>query len=291
MISQPNRFKKLYSFPGYTALIWVAYSWAHQADLTESYPATNFRHCVPPLAQAKNGSCSISEPARRCWQATCPALCWQSSVQVTVSYRKLSNLSRPVTFPRHCCTTCLPVTWAHPSPSSLDRVARYLLRNWPFSALLFLQTKIEPGGWKFLLGWARNSSEAESITLQFRSKHISPDFPAFVYKMGIHSLHGEQKTCKQRWGFQTPCLSKQKIIWSVTTAPCERRMTLHTHMQPLLVVAVEDQRPEDNLLQPHDLNYALLWITVRSWVLHWKHLVLDPPESTSALHKWLGHQS
>lgn len=93
MISQLNMFKNLYSFPGYTALIWVAYSWAHQADLTESYPATNFRHCVPPPAQAKNGSCSISEPARRCWQATCPALCWQSSVQVTVSYRKLSHLS------------------------------------------------------------------------------------------------------------------------------------------------------------------------------------------------------
>lgn len=118
MISQLNRFKNLYSLPGYTALIWVAYSWARQADLTESsYPATNFRLRAPPPAWAGDGSCSISEPAGRCQQAARPALCWQSSVQVTASYGKLSHLFLSSHLSKNSCMTCLPVMWACPRPS------------------------------------------------------------------------------------------------------------------------------------------------------------------------------
>ena len=265
-ISQLNRFKNLYTLLGYTALIWVAYSWACQADLTESsYPATNFRYHAPPPAWAGDGSCSISEPAGRCWQSAYPALCWQSSVQVTLSYGKLSHLF---------LSSHLSKTFLHDPPcsdmgsfqslssSSLNRVARYLFRNWPFSAFLFYTQRLNLEAENFCLAVQGTLQKQRAQCFHSNTfsaselEHISPDFPPFVYKMSIHSLHGEQKSCKQRQGVRTPCLRKHKIIPSVTTEPCERRVTSHARMQPQLVLAVGDQRLEDNLLQPHDPRHC-----------------------------------
>lgn len=271
MISQLNRFKNLYSLPGYTAQIWVAFSWACQADLTESsYPATNLRHHAPPPTWAGEGSCSISESAGRCQEAACPALCWQSSVQVTVSYRKLSQLFLSSHLSKIFLHDLPPSDMGSSQslgPSSFDRVARYLFRNHPFSALLFYTQRLNLEAEDFCLAvqgtlQQQRAQHFHSNTFQFRSReHISPDFPPFVYKMGIHSLHGKQKSCKQRQGVWTPCLSNQKIIWSVTTVLCERRVTSHAHVQPQVVLAVGNQRLEDNLLQPHDpwCYSALQW--------------------------------
>lgn len=109
-------FLYLCSLPGYRAQVWIAYSSGCQADLT-FLPSHHQLQAFRSSSRTGGGSCSTPDPAVRGWQAESPALCWQSSVQVTMSCGKFSHLflcsHLPKTFLHN-----LPPTDSGPVPHS-----------------------------------------------------------------------------------------------------------------------------------------------------------------------------
>lgn len=98
-------------------------------------------------------------------------------------------------------------------------------------------------------------------------------FLLFFYKMDIHSLNREWKSCKQEskphaWTNRRSC-----DLWPQHNVIGER---LHIHTCNLSLSLLWEIRGQKTTWVLW--STALLWITVRSWVLCWEHLAGDSPK-------------
>lgn len=148
--------------------------------------------------------------------------------------------------------TCLPVTWAHPGP--LVPPVSIMLQS-TFQLSFFTQKDWRLKTSAQLCKEHFRSREHNALILILSNSGAENTFPLiflllFTKLISIPPIGNTRAASRGR--VQTPCLSKEQIIRSVTTALCERSVTSHAGMQPQLALAVGDQKLEDNLLQHHD---------------------------------------
>lgn len=95
MISQLNRFKNLYSLPGYTAQIWVAFSWACQADLRVLLPCHQLE---APCSSSHMGRRGLLQHIWICWEM--PGGCMPCSVLAIICAgdSELHEIITPIPF-------------------------------------------------------------------------------------------------------------------------------------------------------------------------------------------------